>query len=108
MDGVEDVGTALVAQSDDGRECQVVGSGVGHARDAGLVTFLLQDFLQGEALAQVRLRLPGAGAVALRERIDDHIAVVAVIAAVARVDIDVGLLGGGGVHGKNRCQRHDD
>ena len=105
---VEHVGAALVAQGDDGRERQVVGGGVGHTRDAGLVALLLQNVAQGKTLAQVGLRLPRAGAVALGEGVDDHVAVVTVIAAMARVDVHVGLLlSDGDIHGQNRQQgRH--
>ena len=58
VDGIKHISTALVAQGDDGRECQIVGSGIGHTRDTGLIAFLLQDFTQGKTLAQVGLALP--------------------------------------------------
>ena len=104
---IENVGTALVAQGNDGRERQIVGGGIGHARDGGLVAFLLKNLLQGETLAQVGFGLPRACRIALGERIDDHVAVIAVIATMPRVDIDMGLLGSSDTHDKGRQHRHD-
>ena len=107
VDGIEDIGAAAVAQRHDGREREVAGSVVGHARHAGGVAFCPEAVVECEAFLEVGVRLPVACRVALHKGVDHHVAVVALVAAMARIDVDVWHVVAVGYCSNEDCNEHD-